>query len=73
MTDFPAARPGAMEHLEPVRFDLEESLVARQFLSGHAIRRQRQPRAGVSLDLLQERWHQRNLGTSGGERKRATG
>ena len=53
MADFQAAAAGAMQQLEPVRFHLQEGLVAGQFLAGVPARRQRQPRGGARFDLLQ--------------------
>ena len=47
MADFEPASAGAMAQLEPVRFHLEESFVAGQFLGGLPSRRQRQPRGGT--------------------------
>ena len=55
--DFAAARAGAVEQFEPVRFDLEKGLVTRQFLGGQAARRQRQPRRGARLDFCQQILH----------------
>src|SRR5438128_10842556 len=60
-----------MQHLEPVGFNLEEAFVASQFPRGLLARRQWQAHGGVGHNFLQQRWHRRNLGTTGGERKRA--
>ena len=51
--DFAPARARAMPQFEPVRLDLEKTLVARQFLGGGAVRRQRQTRFGGGLNFFE--------------------
>ena len=59
--DFPPAGAGTMQHFQPVGFDLEEILVARQFLGRLAARRKRQTFGGAGFDLLRQGRHRRNL------------
>ncbi len=71
MADFEAARAGAMPQLEPVRFHLEEGLVAGQFLGGLPARRQRQARGGARFNLLKQFLHSGiTLGAKPSRRKR---
>ena len=46
-----------MQHLEPVRFHLEERLEAGQFLRRLPARRQRQPRRGAGFDFFLQFLH----------------
>jgi hypothetical protein len=64
--DFASARARAMQQLQPVRLDLEKTLVACKFLDGGAARRQRQTRIGGGLNFFEQFLHGRiNCGQNG--------
>ena len=55
--NFAPAGAGTVEDFEPVRLDLEEIFVARQFLRGLAIGWEWQTFGGAGRDLFQQRRH----------------
>ena len=59
LADFHAVRAGAVQQLQPVRFDLEEILVARKFFCRGGVGRERQARVGGGLDFLEQFLHGR--------------
>src|SRR6266436_5236569 len=64
------ASPGPMKNFEPMRFDLEESLISRQFLRRQATRWQSQPRGRVGFNLLEQFLHlEISLGINDRQRK----
>src|ERR1019366_7069258 len=70
VADFEAAGPGAMAQLEPVGFDLQERLVAGQFLGRLAARRQHKASRRTRLDFLKQFLHARfTLGAKPAQRK----
>ena len=59
LADFASVRARAMLHLEPVRFDLQKSFVARKFFRRGGIRRKFQPRGGGGFDFCYQILHGR--------------
>ena len=57
--DGAAAAARAVEQFQPVGFDLEKRLVARQFLLRRLARRQRQPGGGAGFDFFDQILHAR--------------
>ena len=57
--DFAPARAGAMLQFEPVRFNLEEAFVAREFFRRVAVRRRWQTLPGVGFNFFDQILHGR--------------
>jgi hypothetical protein len=58
-----SAGSGPMQDFQPMRFDLEKRFVSGEFIGRLAVGRQHEAFGGAGLDFLQQRRHDRNLGS----------